>query len=127
MIRRICPVCDRVMSLPHYCLTCRQFVRKPWIRDVNYYLNESHPREDHGCSYHVGEAQTYASGNTAGAGKPYVRQNSAPEWRMNSGAGTQWRDGRGKPANKVEKGKLIAVIIFIYIFFRILTAALSLL
>jgi hypothetical protein len=54
MKKRICPICDQVMTLPHYCETCRSFVKNPWIRDVTYYLNERHPEDESGCSYHGG-------------------------------------------------------------------------
>ncbi|GEM_PF-4256490 len=41
---RVCPVCDQKMSSAHYCKTCRRYVRHPFIRKVNYYLNEQGPR-----------------------------------------------------------------------------------
>lgn len=54
MIKKLCPVCDQVMQSSNYCRTCHRFVRNPYIRDINYYLNESHPRNDADCSYHNG-------------------------------------------------------------------------
>jgi hypothetical protein len=54
MMKRICPICDQVMKLPHYCETCRSFVKDPWIRDVSYYLNERHPESEGACTYHGG-------------------------------------------------------------------------
>ncbi len=52
MVRRICPICDQTMTLPHYCTTCRSVVKNPWIRDVNYYLNERHPEAEQDCTFH---------------------------------------------------------------------------
>lgn len=52
MIQRICPVCDKVMKSAHYCRNCRSWVKDPWVREVNYYLNERHPQNEKDCSYH---------------------------------------------------------------------------
>lgn len=52
MIRRICPICDQVMKGAHYCRNCRSWVKKPYVRDVNYYLNERHPQGETDCSFH---------------------------------------------------------------------------
>lgn len=52
MVQRICPVCDQVMKSAHYCRTCRSWVKDPWVREVGYYLNERHPQNETGCSYH---------------------------------------------------------------------------
>lgn len=40
---RVCPVCDQKMHSAHYCKTCRRFVRRPYIRTVDYYMNEQPP------------------------------------------------------------------------------------
>lgn len=45
MIKKICPICDMEMKVPHYCRYCRQFVKQPLIRDVTYKLNESHSQK----------------------------------------------------------------------------------
>lgn len=52
MIRKVCPICEQTMSLPHYCKNCRQFVKSPYVRDITYYLNESHPEGEKDCDYH---------------------------------------------------------------------------
>ncbi|MDD3253136.1 MAG: hypothetical protein PHV18_11305 [Lachnospiraceae bacterium] len=52
MIRRICPTCDQVMNSAHYCKTCKQWVKHPYVRDVTYYLNEQHAAAEKDCSYH---------------------------------------------------------------------------
>lgn len=44
---RVCPVCDQKMASAHYCKTCRRFVRHPYIRNVNYYMNEQPPQANH--------------------------------------------------------------------------------
>jgi len=40
------------MKAAHYCSVCKRFVRNPWVREVDYYLNESHPAGERDCSYH---------------------------------------------------------------------------
>lgn len=52
MIRKVCPICEQVMTIPHYCKFCRQFVKTPYVRDITYYLNESHPADEKECTYH---------------------------------------------------------------------------
>ena len=52
MIRRVCPICDQVMTGRHYCRICHSLVRHPRIQDVTYYLNERHPQNETACSYH---------------------------------------------------------------------------
>lgn len=52
MVKKICPICDQVMKLPHYCPNCRSWVREPYVREVTYYLNERHPEQESFCSYH---------------------------------------------------------------------------
>ncbi len=63
MLARICPLCDSVMTRPHYCDTCHSFVWKPDMLDIHYNVNSdegrklggidcssgsSHDRIDHG-------------------------------------------------------------------------------
>lgn len=43
---RVCPVCDQKMASAHYCKTCHRFVRHPYIRNINYYMNEMPPRSE---------------------------------------------------------------------------------
>lgn len=57
MIQRICPVCDQVMKSVHYCSNCRSWVKHPHVMEMNFYLNERHPENEEGCSYHSGENQ----------------------------------------------------------------------
>lgn len=52
MVRKICPICDQVMKGSHYCRNCRSWVKHPYVREVNYYLNERHPSKETGCVYH---------------------------------------------------------------------------
>lgn len=49
---RICPVCDQKMKSAHYCSNCRAWVKHPYVREVDYYLNERHPSWEENCSYH---------------------------------------------------------------------------
>ena len=55
MKKRICPVCDQEMHSPHYCRICKSWVKEPYIREVNYYLNAAHPKGETGCTYHNDE------------------------------------------------------------------------
>lgn len=85
MLRKICPFCEKTMTWSHYCSDCRRFVKKPYIRDITYYLNESHPTLEKNCDYH-GRAW-----ETAGNQVPESRAswNSGP-WNgtsQNSGSG----------------------------------------
>lgn len=52
MIQRICPVCDRVMKSAHYCSNCKSRVKHPFVMEVDFYLNERHPENEAGCTYH---------------------------------------------------------------------------
>ncbi len=52
MLRKICPICDHVMKYPHYCGNCKTWVKVCNVQNVNYYLNESHPKGEQRCSYH---------------------------------------------------------------------------
>lgn len=52
MVRRICPICDQIMKSAHYCRNCKSFVRNPYIRETDYYLNERHPASEEHCSFH---------------------------------------------------------------------------
>lgn len=45
MQRRICPICDHVMTSAHYCRFCKQWVANPNVVNATYYLNECH--KDH--------------------------------------------------------------------------------
>lgn len=95
---RICPVCDQKMNSAHYCKTCRRFVRRPYIRNIDYYMNEQPP--------HTGQ-------RPADAG-----QMSAPVARnpWNPSPGEQWRpvikrDGQGSRAALVGFIILLAAVV----------------
>ncbi len=68
MVRKICPICDQVMKGSHYCRNCRSWVKHPYVREVNYYLNERHPQKETGCVYHG----SYPAGgrDASGRGEP---------------------------------------------------------
>lgn len=76
MIRKICPICEQAMTLPHYCKYCRQFVKTPYVRDITYYLNESHPQGERNCDYHgvrVSAETKRDSGPKAGQARREIR------------------------------------------------------
>ena len=52
MIKKLCPICDHVMTTGHFCTNCRSFVRHPNIIDADYYLNETHPPFESDCDFH---------------------------------------------------------------------------
>lgn len=57
MVQRICPICDQAMKSAHYCKNCKSWVKHPYVRDAAYYLNERHPQDETGCSYHDMDSQ----------------------------------------------------------------------
>lgn len=70
---RVCPVCDQKMTSAHYCKTCRRFVRHPYIRNTNYYINEQPPHSE--SNYiETGQANRRATQNI---GKTSVQE----QWR----------------------------------------------
>lgn len=82
MIRRVCPICDQVMTSAHYCRNCRSWVKNPWVQDVTYYLNERHPDEEAACEYH-GQAsvpnQARQQSADAGSSSPQRPVSARPE------------------------------------------------
>lgn len=89
MKKRICPVCDQEMQSSNYCRTCHRFVRKPYIRDINYYLNEAHPRDEADCSYHNGRT---------------VQQQMMPAGQMGQGR-TSGQAGQSRPIGQAGQSR----------------------
>lgn len=52
MKKKICPICDQIMSSNHYCRTCRTWIKQPFEREADFYLNERHPGNESLCEYH---------------------------------------------------------------------------
>lgn len=52
MEKKICPVCEHVLSGNHYCRVCRKWIWHPKVIHANYYLNERHPAQEENCEYH---------------------------------------------------------------------------
>lgn len=52
MVKKICPICDQVMKSSHFCWTCRSWIRHPYEREMNFYLNERHLGNELQCDYH---------------------------------------------------------------------------
>lgn len=77
---RICPVCDQKMKSAHYCSNCRAWVKEPWVREVDYYLNERHPAREADCSYHGS-----VSPKTSMPDRPRTGQASQPAMRQPPG------------------------------------------
>ncbi len=93
---RICPVCDQKMKTAHYCSNCRAWVKNPWVREVDYYLNERHPSQEGDCSYHG------TSGRKSGpAGQPY----RAGAGQSRNGTAGQNRTGTSGQSQSVYSGQ----------------------
>lgn len=100
MERKICPICDNPIR-GRYCRTCHQFVRNPQIREVHYYLNESHPAGETACEYHD---------------KPAKKAQKNHEMVFNPGKSGQERRKREKMAGQDQlKGKKWVFITFVLI------------
>ena len=57
MKQRYCPYCDQKMTSGLYCSGCKRIVWHPYVQDVDYYLNERHPRHESDCLYHDGGSE----------------------------------------------------------------------
>ena len=71
MKQRYCPYCDQKMTSGLYCSGCKRIVWHPYVQDVDYYLNERHPRHESDCLYHDGGSEypgSSASGTDSYAG-----------------------------------------------------------
>lgn len=106
MIRKICPICDQVMGTSHYCKNCRSWIRHPYVRDVSYYLNESHLSGEVDCSYHYGTDPASDRGGHAGGWAPGPKTTAG---RPMVSLGPIRRD----PPHRVGKTKNLIVIITI--------------
>lgn len=82
MIQRICPVCDKVMKSVHYCSNCKSWVKHPFVMEVDFYLNERHPENESGCTYHSRGERKYIE-----AGQEPVRPQDGS--RRQAGASPQ--------------------------------------
>ncbi|MCI8660390.1 MAG: hypothetical protein HFG54_09125 [Lachnospiraceae bacterium] len=97
MIQKICPICDQVMKGSHYCRNCKSWVKHPYVREVNYYLNERHPQKETGCTFHSSPSSADASPpgrvvNTSG----WVLQGQPLENRGNSQEDCLEQTGKGE-------------------------------
>lgn len=108
MKKRICPVCDQEMRSSMYCKTCRRFVRDPYIREINYYLNEVHPQDETDCSYHnVPTTQSQVSPQPhAGWQRQNIPQGTKPSYhttqttRLRRTTTAAGQTGKKKESNK---------------------------
>lgn len=146
MVQKICPICDQVMHGQHYCRSCRSWVKEPYVRDVTYYLNESHPAGEIGCSYH--NAGDHADAVRTGAGqgsttipwspKPAGGQNLAGGQKPVSGQKTAEGQGttaqstwpaRGQRPAKSSKSKNksrgIVLAVIILVLFKVLPSLIT--
>lgn len=140
MVRRICPICDQMMKSAHYCSNCKAFVKNPYIRNTDYYLNERHPADAHDCDYHDNRwdgmqsqdtsAQSgrasYSQGNRRASGQS--GRTASGQWREVSGqtgqaagsftqpkSGTSGRTGKGRSGRGKSNSVVILVIVLIFL------------
>ncbi len=93
MIRKICPICDQKMKTAHYCANCKCWVKEPLTINVDYYLNERHPQNEHDCTYHDGaDYAKPAAGYPAAGSNPSASAKKAPSSRPNPSAQTSSRN-----------------------------------
>lgn len=103
MKKRLCPVCDSEMKWGHFCFGCRQWIREPKIVEVNYYLNERHPKGETDCLYHNGPKAAAAAERTKG--KKAVSRKPA---------GTGWKPAaEKKQPKKAATGKTVVLIVVV--------------
>ena len=129
MKKRICPICDKTMQSAHYCSNCRSFVRNPWIRDVEYYLNERHPSAWHDCTYH--EESAHMVGGQSGSGARTASRSAASAGtrtasRSAASAGTKAASrsatvsgNAGKKKEKKKGNRIVLIIVLIYLAIQI--------
>lgn len=108
MVQRICPVCDQIMKSPHYCRTCRHWVKNPWVRDVDYYLNERHPQNETNCAYHERSPE-----RTANQSRP--TQSRTKQIRPKQATAQPNRPRQSAPKGTNEKKKQINLVLVIVI------------
>lgn len=114
MKKRVCPVCEREMKSAHYCSFCKSWVKEPYIREINYYLNESHPANESSCTYH---------NDPAPSGMPAMNQPKAHAARQaRQPVSRDYPVTPQLPKKEARNGKgslrwVIWLFIFIYIIF----------
>lgn len=132
MKKRICPICDQVMHSAHYCSACRSWVKEPYIMEVNYYLNESHPKTEAECSYHndaetvparraaplIGNqpVNTKTSGSAYSSWKPVtppVKQVTSPVKSVESRDLSDAGNGQKRPKSGMRW--ILWLVLFIYV------------
>ena len=139
MVRRICPICDQIMKSAHYCRNCKSFVRNPYIRETDYYLNERHPAHETDCEYHNAGSASWETSARAGTdairtladrAKAYSqtqkaagagRQASVRTQNQNSMSyqTTQRRSAVQQGKNQKKKGKMSLVLVILLILFAL--------
>jgi hypothetical protein len=136
MMKRICPICDQVMKLPHYCETCRSFVKNPWVRDVTYYLNERHPEDESGCSYHgslevdpgkdnIWDVITAKQAIQKRMADRMDRMEHQTRQTQQAQPNIPRSSAKKKPEDRLTGAKIVLVVIVIYMIFQALVAGLS--
>lgn len=90
MQKKICPICDTPLSNGNYCSVCRKVVRKPLIRNQDYYLNELRPEEKNHIQtkqIQVNPGQTnYNPKNSSSSGNRRSKSVYVPKTKQRSGA-----------------------------------------
>ncbi|MBT9775686.1 hypothetical protein GPL15_04055 [Clostridium sp. MCC353] len=126
MKKRICPVCDHEMHSAHYCRICRSWVKEPYIREVRYYLNETHPKEETDCSYH-NDSNPAPAGRGAVPAKVFPGTQKPPGTFYSSekpAAPPPTRAGeRQQPGGEMEKrkpGSRLRLVLWLFLFIYVI-------
>lgn len=117
MVRKICPICDQMMKSAHYCSNCKAFVKNPYIRNTDYYLNERHPADAHDCTYHDERRDGMQSQDTsARSGRAAASQRSRTAGSFTqSESGTSGRTGQGRSGRGKSSSVVILAVVLIFI------------
>lgn len=120
---KLCSICDKKIE-GTWCKNCKRFVK---VYDVSndMYLNESHdPKNDVGCTYHTPMTTTRTTASTgtsrANSGTNTHRTTATQTTRTTTSTATT-------PAKKSKAGKIIAIIVGIYVVLALLSSVVPLL
>lgn len=109
MQRRICPICDHVMTSAHYCRFCKQWVSNPNVVNATYYLNECH--KEHGINEKKETVGSFEPDLHRQAEQRERRQETRRQeiYRMEERAAKSPRTGRNPDA--AAAGKMLRLVI----------------
>lgn len=92
MQKKICPVCDLPIKASGYCPRCKRIIKNPYLREIDYYLNETHPSNELECEFH----------------NPYLEADHHGENQGTQSYRGSYDKSGTKPANQSSGGRSIA-------------------